>query len=175
MIQFRWYRQLWPRHGGLDRRLMERVAGRAGEADFPENQLMSTRQQATLSRVLSTARRQFDQWRSQHRKHTRLPQELWRQAAFLAREHGLNKTSRALGLKCYSLKKHLDEMTTKELNTTKGEPDFIELVPGVMTPGSVDCTIEWADGSGTTVRMHIKGAGLSELASLAGVFRGVRA
>lgn len=154
---------------------MERVVGRAGEADFPENQLMSTRQQATLPRTLSTARRQFDQWRSQHRKHARLPQDLWRQAAALGQEHGLNKTSHALGLKYYSLKKHLDEMTTKELNTTKGEPDFVELVPGVMTPGTIECTIEWADGGGSTLRMHIKGAGLSELASLAGVFRGVRA
>jgi hypothetical protein len=88
---------------------------------------MSTRQQATLPRVLSTARRQFDQWRSQHRKHTRLPQELWRQATALAHEHGLNKTSRVLGLKYYSLKKHLDEMTCKEPVTAKAEPDFIEL------------------------------------------------
>jgi len=78
-------------------------------------------------------------------------------------------------LKYYSLKKHLDEMTMKELNTTKGEPGFIELLPGVMTRGLMECTIEWADSSGTTVQMHIKGAGLSDLASLAGVFRGGRA
>jgi len=39
----------------------------------------------------------------------------------------------------------------------------------------MEYTIEWADGSGSTVRMHIKGAGLSDLASLAGVFRGGRA
>jgi hypothetical protein len=154
---------------------MERVVGRAGETDFPENQLMSTRQQATLPRVLSTARRQFDQWRSRHRKHTRLPQELWRQAAFLAGEHGLNKTSRALGLKYYSLKKHLDQMTTDQAIPARVEPDFIELVSGVMTPGIIECTIEWADGGGSTLRMHIKGAGLSELASLAGVLRGGRA
>ena len=98
---------------------------------------MSTRQQATLPRVLSTARRQFDQWRSRHHKHTRLPQELWRQAAFLAGEHGLNKTSLALGLKYYSLKKHLDQMTTDRAIPAKAEPDFIELVPGVITPGII--------------------------------------
>ena len=154
---------------------MERVGGRAGETDFPENQLMSTRQRATLPRVLSTARRQFDQWRSRHRKHARLPQELWRQAAALAREHGLNKTARALGLKYYSLKKHLDQAGADGLVPAKAEPGFIELLPGVMTRGSIECTIEWADGGGSTLRMHIKGAGLSDLASLAGVFRGGRA
>jgi len=154
---------------------MERVVGRAGETDFPENRLMSTRQQATLPRALSTARQQFDQWRSRQRKRARLPQELWRQAAALAQEHGLNKTSRALGLKYYSLKKHLDQAGADGLIAAKAEPDFIELLPGVMRPGLMECTIEWADSSGTTVQMHIKGAGLSDLASLAGVFRGGRA
>jgi hypothetical protein len=154
---------------------MEWVAGRAGETDFQENQLMSTRQQAALPLALSRARRQFDQWRRGHRKHTRLPQELWLQAAAVAREYGLNKTARGLGLKYYSLKKHLDQITTDQAIPAKGEPNFIELMPGVITPGNIECTIEWADDDGSKVRMHIKGAGLSELASLAGVLRGGRA
>lgn len=136
---------------------------------------MRTRQPAILPLALSAVRRQFDQWRSRHRKHTRLPKELWRQAAALAREHGLNKTARALGLDYYSLKKHLEEMTTEELIPAKAESDFIELLGGAMTAGSIECTIEWSDGGGSTLRMHIKGAGLSELASLAGVFRGGQA
>jgi len=136
---------------------------------------MSTRQPANISIALTTARRQFDHWRSRHRKRARLPKELWRQAAALAREHGLNKTAGALGLKYYSLKKHVDEMTTEQAIPAKAEPDFIELLGGVMTPGAVECTIEWADGRGATVRMHIKGVGLPELASLAGVFRSGRA
>jgi hypothetical protein len=77
-------------------------------------------------------------------------------------------------LKYYSLKKHLDETIADDLMPAKTKPDFIEFVPGVMTPGSVECTIEWVDGSDVTVRMHIKGAGLSELASVAGVFRSGR-
>ena len=153
---------------------MERVVGRAGESDFLENQLMSARQPANIPVALSTARRQFDQWRSRQRKRARLPQELWRQAAALAQEHGLNKTSRALGLKYYSLKKHLNQASADGLVAAKAEPDFIELLPGVMMPGSIECTIELADGGGSTVRMHLKGAGLPDLASLAGVFRGSR-
>jgi len=94
---------------------------------------MSTKRPANLPVALSRACRQFDQWRSRHRKRTRLTKGLWREAAVLACEYGLNKTARALGLKYYSLKKHLDEMTTKEPVPTKVEPDFIELMPGVMT------------------------------------------
>lgn len=136
---------------------------------------MRTKQPAKIPIALSAARRQFDRWRSRHRKRARLPKELWRQAAALAQEHGLNKTARALGLDYYSLKKHLDETTTQEVNPAKAEPDFIELLGGAMTPGLMECTIEWADGGGSTLRMHIKGVGLSELASLAGVFRGSQA
>ena len=136
---------------------------------------MMTKQPAKIPIALSTARRQFDQWRSRHRKRTRLPKELWRQAAALAQEHGLNKTARTLGLKYYCLKKHLEETTTGKLIPAKAEPEFIELLGGAVTPGLMECTIEWADGGGSTLRMHIKGAGLSELASLAGVFRGGQA
>ncbi len=136
---------------------------------------MSTKQPAKISIALTTARRQFDHWRSRHRKRARLPKELWRLAAVLAREHGLNKTARALGLGYYSLKKHLADAGAEELLPAKAKPDFIEFLPDLMRPGAVECTIEWADGSGATVWMHIKGAGLSELASLAGVFRSGRA
>ena len=137
---------------------------------------MSTKQPANLPIALSAARRQFDHWRSQQpNKRTRLPKGLWWQAVALAKEHGLNKTARALGLKYYSLKKHLDETGTDALVAVKPTPDFIELLPGTMTPGGVECMIEWVDGSDVTVRMHIKGAGLSDLTSLARVFRSSQA
>ena len=67
--------------------------------------LMITRQPANIPIALSTARRQFDRWRSrQSSKRARLPEELWQKAVALAREHGLNKTACALGLKYHSLK-----------------------------------------------------------------------
>ncbi len=137
---------------------------------------MHTRHPANIPTALSTARRQFDHWRSQQsNKRARLPKELWSQAVALAQEHGLNKTAGALGLKYYSLKKHLDQTIADDSTSAKTEPDFIELVGGVMTSGSVECMIEWIDSSNVTMRMHIKGAGLSELTSLARVFRSSQA
>ena len=117
---------------------------------------MSTKQPANLPVALSAASQRFDQWRSQHCKGARLPKELWREAAALAREHGLNKTARALGLNYYSLKKRLVKTTTEEVIPAKAEPDFVEFLPGVMTGSYMECIIEWADGGGSTVRMHIK-------------------
>jgi hypothetical protein len=136
---------------------------------------MSTKHPTNLPIALSEARRQLDQWRSQQpNKRTRLPKELWQQAVALAKEHGLNKTARALNVKYDSLKKHLHEAGADEESSVKPQPDFIELLPGTMTAGGVECTIEWVKGHNTTVRMHIKGVGLSELTALARVFRSGR-
>jgi hypothetical protein len=136
---------------------------------------MSTKQPANLPIALSEARRQLDHWRSQQpNKRTRLPKELWQQAVALAREYGLNKTAHALNVKYYSLKKHFDEAGADEGSSVKPTPYFIELLPGTVTPGGAECMIEWVDGHNATVRMHIKGAGLSELTALAGVFRSGR-
>jgi len=136
---------------------------------------MSIKQPANIPIALSEARCQLDHWRSQQpNKRTRLPKELWQQAVALAKEHGLNKTACALGLKYYSLKKHFDETSADASVSSKPEPDFIELLPGTITPGGVECMIEWSDGHNATVRMHIKGAGPSELSAMVGVFRSGR-
>ena len=141
---------------------------------------MSTKQPTNIPHALSQARHQHDLWRIQQpNKRTRLPKEFWRKAVVLAKEHGLNKTARALNVKYDSLRKHLHEAGAAEESSVKPEPDFIELLPGAVTPGGVakphvECMIEWAEGSNATVRMHIKGAGVSELTALAGVFRSGR-
>ena len=98
---------------------------------------MSTKQTANIPIALSQARRQLDHWPSQQpNKSTRLPKELWQQAVALAKEHGLNKTASVLGLKYYSLKKHLDETGADAFGPARPAPEFIELLPGTMTPGA---------------------------------------
>ena len=137
---------------------------------------MSLKQPADISIALSQARHQLDLWRRQQpNKRTRLPKKFWQQAVTLAKEHGLNMTARALNVKYYSLKKHFDQTDAAASVSPKTEPHFIELMPGAITPGGVECTIEWIDGRDATVRMHLKGIGVLELTALAGVFRSDRA
>ena len=136
---------------------------------------MSAKHSTNIPVALSQARHQLDHWRSQQpNKRTRLPKEFWHQAVALAKEHGLNKTARALNVKYDSLKKHLHKAGADEESSVQLPPEFIELLPGTVTPGGVERMIEWAEGPNTTIRMHIKGAGVSELTALAGVFQGGR-
>jgi len=54
---------------------------------------------------LEALRVQFEEFRSGHEKRTRLPEELWRAAAEIARHRGMNVVCRSLRLDANSLKK----------------------------------------------------------------------
>ena len=142
---------------------------------FFGEQLMNAKEPTKIPITLSEVRRQLDHWRSQQpNKRTRLPKEFWRQAVAFAQEHGLNKTARALKVKYESLKKHLEQGGAEEGHSAKVQPEFIELLPAAIKPGTVECMLEWADGCGATVWMHMRGVGPSELSAVAGVFRNGR-
>jgi len=99
---------------------------------------MNARALGNVPTALSRARRQLDQWRSRQSGRKRLPQALWSKAVALAREHGINKTARTLGLKYDSLKKHLEATPPAAAGRGKVEPEFIELLPQEMVPLSLE-------------------------------------
>ena len=128
---------------------------------------MNARPAANVPTPLSLARRQLDQWRDAQQGRKRLPRELWSKAVALAREHGINKTARTLGLKYDSLRKHLEAAPPGASNPGKARPEFLELLPREMMPSSLECTIELEDDRGGKMRMHVNGASMADLASLA--------
>ena len=133
---------------------------------------MRTRQPANVPRALSTARRRLDQWRRRQHGRKRLPKELWETAVVLAREHGINQTARTLGLKYDSLRKHLEGAASDAGDRGRAKPpDFLELLPGGLTSPSPECTLEWEDGRGGKIRMHVRGIGVADLVSFACLFR----
>jgi hypothetical protein len=79
----------------------------------------------------------------------------------MAAEYGLSQTAIALGLDYYSLKRHVDQRSTE---TTSGAA-FIELPPAPLAPTS-ECIIEREDGSGASIRIHLKGSQLPDLLEL---------
>jgi hypothetical protein len=136
---------------------------------------MRRKQSADIPRALCLARRELEQWRRRQSGRKRLPRELWAKAVALAREHGVNRTARTLGLKYGSLKTQLEAACSEAPDAGKARPEFIELLPRQMRPPSVECMIEWEDGSGVKLRMHVQGVGMADLVSFARVFRDGRA
>ena len=126
---------------------------------------MKTRTKAPIPTALAKGRRRFDEFRRRHRPRAPLSKDLWSLAVDLAKELGLNRTARALGLDYYSLKKRVDSA-----GDPGNKPEFLELLPGGFPPGP-ECIIELEDAAGAKMRIHLKGAELPDLADMARVFQ----
>ena len=109
--------------------------------------------------VLEKLRRRFEGWRQSGRKGRKIPEEMWREAAELASEHGVNRVARRLGLDYNGVKQRMDEGLgeAKLLPTVRG-PNFIEL--SVDTVARIpECVMEFQGRQGKlTIRLTEPGA-----------------
>ena len=126
---------------------------------------MKNPSKSNLPSKLARGRRCFEQWRSTHKPYTRLSDHLWDLAAKLACEFGLNRTARTLRLDYNCLKKRIDLPTLNDSSEAMPTPQFLELLPS-GTNSTVECTIECEDAKGASIRIHLKGRELPDLAAL---------
>ena len=117
--------------------------------------------------ALSRVQRKFEQWRQRHRPRAPIPQELWREAAELARAYGVHRTAKALRLHYYSLQKRVAAAT----RSGQRVPEFVEILPGGMPGPRAECLIEVEDGSGGKMRIRLPGGDLPDVVALTRVFR----
>jgi len=89
-------------------------------------------------------RKRFEDFRSQHEKRTRLPEELWRAAAEIAERRGMNLVCRCLRLDANSLKKWMGKNVSeprRKRAIKKGRPTappaaFVELLTAAAAAAS---------------------------------------
>ncbi len=116
------------------------------------------------SPALTRAKRLFQTWRRAKRGRERIPDALWAVAVEAATEHGINTTSKALRLNHSALQAE----TRKRANgilAGDAPAEFVELaVPTVR--GDPESIVEVDDGSGTKLRIHLKGGATADLISL---------
>ena len=129
-------------------------AGRRAILD--ETSILSLESAATMLR-----RRRFGVWRHRRSRGTRIPEELWQAAAREAREHGVCKTSRHLGVDYYSLKRRLTG------SAPAADPvgvEFVEIPQKVLSAGP-GCVLELQDPRGSRLRIELRDtAGAESLA-----------
>lgn len=104
--------------------------------------------------------RQFEQWRSQRRPGSRIPERLWRAAVGLARKHGVSRTSLTLHLDYYALKERVDAASTPR----RDEGAFVE-IPMPAMPHGPACVVEIENGQGR-LRVEFQGVAAEELPEL---------
>jgi len=114
----------------------------------------------------SAVRAKLEKWRVRRRRGRRIPEEMWSQAVELARAHGVSKTSAALRLGYYGLRRRLDgESETDLVGESVEAPAFVELTLGGR--GAAECVLVLEDGQGRRLRIELRGAGVARLESLA--------
>ncbi|MCA9011732.1 MAG: hypothetical protein KDB01_18390 [Planctomycetaceae bacterium] len=117
---------------------------------------------------LARGRERFEAWRCSRNVGARIPEKLWSLAVTLAEIHGLSRTASALKLDYHALK---NRVAARNFDSSSVAPAFIELSPPPVAPSASECVIELEDGFGASLRVHLRGCQLPDLADLCRSFR----
>ena len=108
--------------------------------------------------------RRLQGWRSVRRGRTPIPKSIWAAAAAAAREHGVFRTSKVLGLEFNKLKGCVESERPNRRQKANPAPQFLESMTAAPAGGS-ECVIELEAKHGK-MRIHWKGITASDLAEL---------
>lgn len=123
---------------------------------------MNGRKHREIPTPLARGRVRFEAWRRTRDVGARIPERLWTLAVKLADAHGLSRTASALRLDYYTLKRRVKSTSSAAHPAT---PAFVELSsPPLAAPR--ECVIEFADDSGATMRVHLRGCEVPDLVAL---------
>ena len=121
---------------------------------------MGRRKRAGVPSGLLGLEKRFAEWRRTRRRGARIPERLWKSAARMAEKYGVNQTATVLKLEYYALKRRVEERSSE----ASSGPAFVEL-PAAVVHAS-ECVVEFEDGVGASLRVHLKGAEVPDLLAL---------
>src|SRR5437899_700228 len=104
-----------------------------------------------LPKDLARGRSRIQAWRARRRAGSRIPRSFWELAVRLAKPHGISRTSMALGLDYYSLKKQ----TMAAAEAPARHRAFVEL-PAPLVVGK-QCLLKMDNRAGATLRLQLVG------------------
>ena len=103
---------------------------------------------------LERARIGFAAWRETRRGAERIPGGLWDEAVRAARQHGVHRVSRELGLDYNHLKRRCGGVAGGQAATASA-PAFVEL-EGPAAAEGLACLVELEKGNGTRMRICVR-------------------
>ena len=134
---------------------------------------MRSRPSQSLPPLLEGGRQCFERWRTQRKARSRIPESLWHTAVKLAVEFGVHRTAKALRLNYEALKARV-KAAQPEPSSGASPTQFVELAPG-MVPGAGKCLVEFDDGHGARLCVHLEHADATVLVALtSALVRGAR-
>lgn len=122
---------------------------------------MLSKKRREMPARLSRLEKRLTAWRKTRTPGQRIPNSIWKSAAKLAIEYGLSRTAVALKLSYMGLRKHVEQANAESSSTAP----FVELQANTF-PLVSECKIEWEDGDGAIMRMHLKGGEVPDALAL---------
>jgi hypothetical protein len=124
----------------------------------------------TKSWQLQSLAQRLKAWRRTRTRGQRIPEELWKAAADLARVHGLNPTARALRLDYYGLKRRFSGGRGQRKRRVP-PPPFVELAPPALALGVGEGgTLELVQVSGARLTLRLPQASPKDLLPVVQLF-----
>lgn len=108
-----------------------------------------------LPRIVTDVRRRLDAWRRNRPKWGPIPAPLWKEAAALAREHGINPIAKALRLDYYSLKRQMEAVSAAPVAKRETDPAFVEVALVPSSPPPAECAVELERSDGARMRVRL--------------------
>ena len=87
--------------------------------------MIQRKKAASATKQVEKARKQFISWRRSRKVVSRIPDNLWDLAVGAAREVGVNRAARALGLEYYALKKRVVSSANGSVLKAIGEDNLL--------------------------------------------------
>ena len=124
---------------------------------------MRDRPAAPIPVAVERVRWRFERWRrTRPPGRSRIPARLWAAAVTVARQHGVNATSRWLRLDYVVLKRRLSVgQSTARIPRANSSPTFIDLTPASGFGSS--CVIELQSPCGAQARVQVPWATVADL------------
>jgi len=118
---------------------------------------MSTNRSERLPAELERVRLGLATWRERRHGGERIPDGLWRDAAQAARQYGLNRVSKSLGLDYSYLKRRAGKRAGTSGSAMSRDPVFLELDEPRAEAG-LACVVELEKGNGVRMRICMREA-----------------
>ncbi len=122
---------------------------------------------------MAAALKRVEHWRRTRKKRRPMPEDLWEEAASVARIHGVHMVSRVLRLNYNDLKKRAGQMPQKGHNGERRPPSgFVELRAAELLQGSgaQEAIVELSDGDGGQLTVRLTGYEKIDVPSLVQAF-----
>ena len=127
---------------------------------------------ASRSKQVERAQKKFVSWRRSRKTASRIPDKLWELAVVAARDVGVNRAARALGLEYYALKKRVVSSANGSVLKPSSDDNFVEFDSTGAPPFFTEWAVEMENVNGDRMRVAARSTSSPDVVGLCRAFWG---